>query len=221
VHTTSLARRSLLVGIVMTVGACHRWIFSDTFDSDGVGAPPAASPAGNPADDALAFTGSVTVVSSTVVGSNAARLDRGSTPTATTVDLIAGGGANTAGRYRIRWRAYAEADDATLTISLRSASGRLAFRLGFRDGQYGLTTGSGSTPVGAAIALNAVHSFDILVNMDSRTVAVTLDGTALPAQPLLDPTFEGVRMVRLEYPPALVEALPGRYALDFASIRRR
>jgi hypothetical protein len=204
--------------------AARNRIFYDDFESDVVGAAPSTAPAGDPLDDQLVYsgaTGTLSVVGSGVAGSQAGRLDRGSAPMATVMEMVSGGGGpHTTGRYRIRWRAYAEADKAILNVRLLSSSGRQAFRLHLRDGRYELTSGSGAEVLATAVSQNAVREFDILVDMDAKSFTLTFVGVAPVSRPFIDALFEDLRLLRFDYPPALLEALPGTYVIDVGEMLR-
>ena len=210
----------VLAVITLAAGCQQAWIFSANFDADPVGAPPPASPPGDPPGDAIAYTGAVSVINSPAAGSNAALVDRGSTPTATTIDMIASGGPHTCGTYRVSWRAHTEAYLAPLTISLLSSSGKIAFQATFQHAQYRFTTGSGSETVGPLLALNAPHTFTITVDMATKTMIINLNGVAMPLRPFVNTDFEDLKRLRFEYAAAVLEANAGKYVIDVATMRK-
>ena len=216
-------KRLLLLPAVfaLTAAGCQpTFIFSAGFNADAVGAPPPAAPPGDPPGDAIAYTGAVTVINSPVVGSGAAQVDRGSAPPAASIEMVASGGPHANGEYRISWRAYAEAFRAPLTISLLSSSGRAAFRATYQDGQFTFATGSGPETVGPIIPVNTPHTFVIIADVTTKTMIINLNGVTMPARPFVDSAFEDVKRLRFEYAAATLEAHAGKYAIDFATMRK-
>lgn len=199
-------------------------IFFDDFDSDVVGSPPSTSPAGDPFDDELIYSGApgtVTVTNSGPLSSQAAKIARGSSGTSTVAEFVTGGGGpHTSGRYVIQWTAYTESAEATIAIVLLSSSGKLAFNLLMKDGQYGLTSGSGQEVLTGTYTNNLPHSFRFEVDMDAKTFSVSLDNSAYGPRPFIDGDYEDLRLVRLAYPPAVVEAFSGVYVIDNVVMER-
>ena len=113
-------------------------------------------------------------------------------------------------RYFVEYRAYAEVAESGLGVSVRSPGGDGAIRIGFLNGQFGLSTGEGPATLPGSYPLNTVHTVRIEVNLDARTASVAIDGVTVAAdRPFLDLGFSGLDTLRFDYAPASVEALPG------------
>jgi hypothetical protein len=133
---------------------------------------------------------------------------------------VTGGGSHTTGRYRIDLKAYAEADQSKLSISVRSTSGYKALELGFKDGLYNLLSGSGAETLAGAYTPGTVHAIRIDMNMDTQKFSVTINGVMVAAnKSFLDAGFKDLKLLRFEYIAAILEAFPGAYVVDDVVIK--
>lgn len=127
---------------------------------------------------------------------------------------------NTTCRYRIDLKAYAEADQSKLSISVRSTSGYKALELGFKDGLYNLLSGSGAETLAGTYTPGTVHAIRIDMNMDTQKFSVTINGVMVAVnKSFLDAGFKDLKLLRFEYIAAILEAFPGVYVVDDVVIK--
>lgn len=198
-------------------------IFRDNLEADTVGSQPSTSPAGDPDDDQLNLQGSTNsaiVIASVPLASQALRIDRTSALPATIVKCVTGGGPHTSGRYQIDLKAYAEADESELRISVRSASGQKALELEFKLGRYNLLSGDGQETLSGTYSPGKVHTIRVYMNMSTRNFSVNINGVDVATdKTFLDAGFNDLKLLRFEYVAAILEAIPGVYVVDDIVIR--
>lgn len=210
----------LALALIFTSGCT---IFRDNFEADTVGSKPATSPPGSPSDDRLNLQGSANsaiVIASVPLTSQALKIDRTSVLPETIVECVTGGGLHTGGQYSINFKAYAEADQSKLTMSVRSTSGKNALELDYIGGRYSLKSGDGQQSLVGVYSPGAVHFIHISINMDTGKFSVGINGVVVAAdKTFLDASFEDLRLLRFEYVAAILEAFPGKYIVDDIEIK--
>jgi hypothetical protein len=201
-------------------------IFDDDFETDIVGSSPSTSPAGNPPDDSLNLQGpanSIIVINSVPHSSKAVKLDRTSKMPQTILECVTGGGPHTSGSYFVTYKAYCVnvSTIPELTTTIKSSGGHRAFELILRGGNYQLSSGDGLETLSGGYTANVIHSVFIGVDMDARRFWLKINGTDEASEkPFLDAGFNDVHLLRFEYPPPILEALPGTYVIDEVKISK-
>ena len=218
------------LGVILAIFAalifcsgCGETLFKDDFEADTIGNPPSTSPPGAPSGDSLNLTGpagSITVTNSVPHGSKAVKVDRPIIPGA--LECITAGSDHTDGIYNVRYKAYSVYVSAipTLIISVRSTDGQRAFELKLSDGNYQLLSGGGSKTLTPTYAANVVHSVLVRIIMAESKFSLEINDVQVASdETFLDAGFGDVHLLRFEYEPAILEALPGSYVIDEITIK--
>lgn len=216
----------ILLVVAVSLTGCAK-IFNDDFEADVVGNSPSLSPAGNPPDDALNVQGapnSIIVINSSPLGSKAVKIDRTAMMPQTVLECVTGGGPYTSGNYLVAYRAYSllVSNVPTLTTSIKSSGGQRAFELTLTGGSYKLSSGDGLETLPGGYAANVVHVVLVRIDLSVDRFWLNIDGTDVASdKPFLDSAFDNLHLLRFEYPPPILEALPGTYVIDDISISKK
>lgn len=215
----------VLLVIIISITGCAT-IFKDNFETDVIGDPPSASPAGNPPDDSLNIQGppnSILVINSIHLGSKSVKIDRTAQLPQVVLECVTGGGPHTSGNYFISYKAYSVFIDAvpSLTTTIKSSGGQHAFQLILTGGNYQLSSGDGLEILPGGYAVNVVHSISARIDIDARRFWLNIDGADVASEKsFLDIGFADVHLLRFEYPAPILEALSGTYVVDDIVIRK-
>lgn len=220
--------KALMILLVVAIGltGCAK-IFNDNFEADVIGNSPSLTPVGNPPDDALNVQGppnSIIVINSSSLGSKAVKIDRTAMMPQTVLECVTGGGPHTSGNYLVAYRAYSMyvSDVPTLTMSVKSSGGERAFELMLTGGNYKLSSGDGLETLPGGYSANVVHVVLIRIDLSVDRFWLNIDGTDVVSdKPFLDSAFDNLHLLRFEYPPPILEALPGTYVIDDISISKK
>jgi hypothetical protein len=185
-------------------------LFSDNFDMDTVGAPPATSPAGPPSGDAASSTGDVTVVTTT---SRAVRIKRGDAQPSSFEGALAPGATST-GTYCITFSGQATVSTfSPVVVSFNDASGAPAWQLIINNDQAELMTGNGSVALSGNFAQK--HDIRFSVHLDVRTFDMYLNGNQVASGlALLDSSFGVPATIRFDVGQCILECFTTEYVVD-------
>jgi hypothetical protein len=215
----------LITGLATAGSGCSTRLFHDDLEADVVGAAPVSPPPGDPEDDSLSVggpAGSVTVIDSAPLGSKAARIQRGGSSPAVTLECVTGGGPHNSGNYWISYRAYSpDLAVPPVTAAIVSATGQRAFELAGASGEFRLSSGEAVDAVVGAYAANAVHEILVRIDLDADRFWLSIGGTEVASsKPFLDGGFADLRALRFSYTVPILEALPAAYVVDNVLIRK-
>jgi hypothetical protein len=195
-------------------------LFNDNFEADTLNAVP-GTPSGLPLDDSVGSVGSVLVTTVAAFGnSKAVHLARGGLA-GVKFDAVLGAGATPTAAYCISFRIAVEAGAAPVEMTLLSANNLAAWRLSLGDDGWQLFTGGVPLDLPAALVGTAPHQLRFDLDLTARRVNLVVDGTAVATGlPLLNTGFTTPARVRFSYYPTIIEALPGRCAIDDLQVRK-
>ena len=176
-------------------------IFRANFVADNVGQAPAVAPPGNPTDDQIDFApGSATVISSTVLNSNALRFSQ-VTPSPY-INLIASASPSNTVAYIVAFIGYKE-NSSPLTnpavIAIKSSGNQDALKLLFTSNGIVLESRNGENNIGA-FTPNVEQVFLIRLNMATSTFSLVISGGSLidiQDEPFLNSNFSDLDRLEL------------------------
>ncbi|PHN00856.1 hypothetical protein [Flavilitoribacter nigricans] len=200
-------------------------IFNANFNSQPVG-PPATDPPGNPSGDAMTFSNGVTVVTPSLITTNALQVER--VNQGTYVEFIPADHQLTP-NYTVFFRGYVPTagDRSHLTMTVKGNSGTVAFQLRMAGGKFTLISGDGTEEVGS-YTTDQLYVFFLTMIVDAGSpeirISVLQGGSSVvnvSGKPFVDAAFNRLTAFRMEYPQPLLEAFPGIIVVDDVLITKK
>lgn len=227
----SIFKKKVLIVICIPIPwlftSCDQ-VFQANFNADIIDLEPSSSPEGAPADDVIVFSpGSIKVLAASRFASNSLLFERHTRGDQPQVEFITGAKPHSTSAYTITYKAYSEYQAAapTLTMSVESVAGALAFQLELRGGKFHLISGNGDEVIGAYTA-NKIHNVIVVLDMLKKQFGLVITQTGERAitiedKPFIEVAFSDLDKMVFNYPPAILEALPGKYIVDDIIISKK
>jgi hypothetical protein len=165
--------------------------------------------------------GTIEVVDSTVLGSQAVRLTR-STAGATVIEAVVGDigeAPYTSGLVYIVFRAHGEIVPehliAGVAISVRSAEDNIAFSLKLYDGSYHLLEEGSYVRLTGTYDTSTAHSLHITMDLDTSKYSICINDEVVAADKAFqDEDFTNLHSLKFIDPQTITEAFDSIYVVD-------